>query len=92
MPAGWEATYEPAAIKQLAPGQTADITATLKVPDKTLAGDYSGTFTATSGSTSAQIAYRLTVKTSLLSGWIGILLIFLAIGIVYYLIRKYGRR
>ncbi|PTR00108.1 alpha-galactosidase-like protein [Mucilaginibacter yixingensis] len=92
LPAGWEATYEPSAIKQLGPGQTADITATLKVPDKTLAGDYSGTFTATSGSTNTQIAYRLTVKTSLLSGWIGILLIFLAIGIVYYLIRKYGRR
>ncbi|WP_139113026.1 NEW3 domain-containing protein [Mucilaginibacter sp. PPCGB 2223] len=92
LPTGWEATYDPASVKQLAPGQTVNITATLKVPDKTLAGDYAATFTATSSSTNAQIAYRLTVKTSLLSGWIGILVIFLAIGIVYYLIRKYGRR
>jgi len=92
LPTGWEATYEPSTIKQLAPGQTTNVTATLKVPDKTLTGDYAATFTATAGSANAQIAYRLTVKTSLLSGWMGILVIFLAIGIVYYLIRKYGRR
>jgi len=92
LPTGWEAAYEPAAIKQLAPGASANITATLKVPDKTLAGDYAANFTATSSSANAQIAYRITVKTSLLSGWIGIFAIFMAIGIVYYLIRKYGRR
>ena len=92
LPTGWEVTYEPTTVKHLSPGQTATVTATIKVPDKTLAGDYAATFTATTSSTNAQLAYRLTVKTSLLSGWIGIMVIFLAIGIVYYLIRKYGRR
>lgn len=92
LPTGWEATYEPSTIKQLAPGQTANVTATLKVPDKTLAGDYAATFTASGTGANTQIAYRLTIKTSMLTGWVGIFVILLAVGIVYYLIRKYGRR
>lgn len=92
LPTNWEATFEPSNIKQLDPGKTINVTATLKVPDKTIAGDYAATFTATNSNTNAQAAFRLMVKTSLLSGWIGIMVILLAIGIVYYLIRKYGRR
>jgi len=92
LPSGWESTFEPASIKQLEAGKSIDIKATLKVPDKTIAGDYAATFTATNSNTNASIAFRLMVKTSLLSGWIGVLVILLAVGIVYYLIRKYGRR
>jgi len=92
LPTGWESSFEPSSIKQLKPGETVSVTATLKVPDKTIAGDYAATFTATNSNANSQIAFRLMVKTSLLSGWIGILIILLAIGIVYYLIRKYGRR
>jgi uncharacterized membrane protein len=92
LPSGWESSFEPASIKQLEAGKTIDVKATIKVPDKTIAGDYAANFTATNSNTNSQIAFRLVVKTSLLSGWIGILVILLAIGIVYYLIRKYGRR
>jgi uncharacterized membrane protein len=92
LPAGWESTFEPSSIKQLEVGKTIDVKATIKVPDKTLAGDYAANFTATNSNANSQIAFRLLIKTSLLSGWIGILVILLAIGIVYYLVRKYGRR
>jgi uncharacterized membrane protein len=92
LPTGWESTFEPANIKQLEAGKTIDVKATVKVPDKTIAGDYAANFTATNSNTNSQVAFRLAVKTSLLSGWIGVLVILLAIGIVYYLIRKYGRR
>jgi len=92
LPTGWQATFEPASIKQLETGKTTDVKATVKVPDKTIAGDYAADFTATNSNTNSQIAFRLAVRTSLLSGWIGILVILLAIGIVFYLIRKYGRR
>lgn len=92
LPTGWESTFEPANIKQLEVGKTIDVKATVKVPDKTIAGDYAANFTATNSNTNSQIAFRLAVKTSLLSGWIGVLVILLAVGIVYYLIRKYGRR
>jgi uncharacterized membrane protein len=92
LPTGWESTFEPASIKQLEAGKTIDVKATIKVPDKTIAGDYAANFTATNSNTNSQMAFRLLVKTSLLSGWIGVLVILLAVGIVYYLIRKYGRR
>jgi len=92
LPSGWEATFDPVKIKQLEPGKTADVAVSLKVPDKTIAGDYAATFVAKNANLSEQIAFRFIVTTSLLSGWIGILVILLAIGIVYYLIRKYGRR
>lgn len=92
LPANWQSTFEPAKIKQLEPGKSVDIKATLKVPDKTIAGDYAATFKASNANSNAQAAFRIVVKTSILSGWIGIMVILVAIGIVYYLIRKYGRR
>ncbi|MFC6101445.1 COG1470 family protein [Olivibacter domesticus] len=92
LPVNWKSTFEPSKIKELEPGKSVDITATLKVPDKTIAGDYAATFKSTNANSNAQAAFRIVVKTSLLSGWIGILVILMAIGMVYYLIRKYGRR
>ncbi len=92
LPPQWESTFEPAKIQQLEPGKTANITVAVKVPDKTIAGDYAGTFSVKNTNSSAQANFRLVVTTSLLSGWIGVLVILAAIALVYYLIRKYGRR
>jgi len=92
LPTKWEATFEPSTIAQLEAGKSADITATLKVPEKTIAGDYIANFTAKNANEQKELSFRILVKTSLLSGWIGILLILAAIGLVYFLIRKYGRR
>lgn len=91
-PAKWSATFEPSKIERLDPGQTQEVSVTLSVPDKTIAGDYVTTFTSRNSQTSANAVFRMTVKTSLLAGWIGIMVMFLALGAVYYLIRKYGRR
>ncbi len=91
-PAQWSAAFEPSKLERLAPGQTQEVTATLSVPDKTIAGDYVTTFNAKNNFASANALFRMTVKTSLLSGWIGTLVIMLALAMVYYLIRKYGRR
>ncbi len=91
-PMQWSATFEPSKIERLDPGQTMEAGATLSVPDKTIAGDYVTTFTAKNSYTTANAVFRMTVKTSLLSGWIGIVVILLALGMVYYLVRKYGRR
>ena len=91
-PPQWNAVLEPAKIEELAPGETKNIVATLKVPDKTIVGDYVTTFTAKNANTKDEAVFRMTVVTSLLSGWIGILVILIAIALVYNLIRKYGRR
>jgi len=92
LPTNWETTFEPQKITQLAPGKSQELKVKLKVPDKTIAGDYSANFTASSLNGNSPAAFRIIVKTSLLSGWIGILVILLSVALVYYLIRKYGRR
>lgn len=92
LPSGWEVRFEPAKISKLEAGKSVAVTAFLKVPDKTIAGDYAATFSLSGANANTQLAFRMFVKTSLLSGWIGILVIVLAIGSVYYLIRRYGRR
>ncbi|MDN3688799.1 NEW3 domain-containing protein [Cyclobacterium jeungdonense] len=91
-PPNWKATFSPSEIQQLDPGESVDVLATLSVPDKTLAGDYVSNFTAKNASSTSTATYRMTVKTSMLSGWVGMLVILLAIGFVFYLIRKFGRR
>ncbi|WP_353127501.1 COG1470 family protein [Parapedobacter pyrenivorans] len=92
LPAKWEATFEPSTVEQLEAGKSAEITATLKVPEKTIAGDYVANFTAKNANDQQEISFRVLVKTSVLSGWIGIVVILAAVGLVYFLIRKYGRR
>ena len=91
-PGQWEASFEPANIPQVAPGKEVEVVANLRVPDKTIAGDYVTNFTVRNNNANATAAFRITVRTSLLAGWIGILVILLALTAVYYLIRKYGRR
>jgi uncharacterized membrane protein len=91
-PPKWQVTFEPAKVERIDPSGSIDVTATVRVPDKTIAGDYVSTFTAKSQNANADAAFRITVKTSLLAGWLGILVILLAIGLIYRLIKKYGRR
>jgi uncharacterized membrane protein len=91
-PSKWDATFNPSKIDHLEPGKSADVVAKLSVPDKTLAGDYVTTFTARNNTKNAQASFRMTVSTSILSGAIGILIILAAVALVFFLIRKYGRR
>jgi uncharacterized membrane protein len=91
-PAKWSVTFEPAKVDHLDPGSTLNVTANINVPDKTIAGDYVTTLTASNANATSNSAYRLTVTTSWLAGWLGMLLILASIGMVYFLVRKYGRR
>lgn len=91
-PANWEVTFEPQKLEALEPGASARVTATIKADKKAIAGDYMVEMDAKSAEISSKAEMRVTVETSLLSGWLGLFVILLAIGGVYYLFRKYGRR
>jgi uncharacterized membrane protein len=91
-PPQWQATFAPSTITHLAPGKDTEIVATLTVPDKTIAGDYVTTVSVKNNDASSNAVFRMTVRTSVLTGWLGLLVILMALGVVYYLIRKYGRR
>jgi uncharacterized membrane protein len=91
-PTNWEVTFEPAKVNQLDAGASTQVVATIKADKKAIAGDYVVSITAKTAEKSADASLRMTVKTSVLWGWIGILIIAAVIGVVYYLFRTYGRR
>jgi len=91
-PRNWEVTFDPKEIKNLEPGKSAEVTATVKAYEKAIAGDYVLKINASTPETNAKAAFRITVETSMHTGWLGLLVILLAIVIIYYLFRKYGRR
>lgn len=91
-PSQWEAHFEPSRISSLKAGESQTVTAIIKPAKKAIAGDYQITFDAKNNETSDSVKFRVTVETSLLWGWVGIFIIAIAIALVYFLIRKYGRR
>ncbi len=91
-PPKWDVIFQPSKIDRIEPGSSTEVIATVNVPEKTIAGDYVSAFSAKNQTANASASFRLIVKASLLSGWAGIFIILLAVGLVYQLIRKYGRR
>ena len=91
-PSEWEVSFEPKTIKAIKAGESQTVTATIKASGKALAGDYVVGLTSNAAEKSADATIRMTVKSSVLWGWIGVLIILaVALGI-YGLFRKYGRR
>jgi uncharacterized membrane protein len=91
-PREWEVIFEPENIDVLAPGNSENIHAIIKAPRKAIAGDYVTNLTAKTPEVNKEVAFRISVRTPLLIGWLGVVIILAAIGVVYYLFRKYGRR
>lgn len=91
-PADWEVTFKPTKIDALKAGETSTVTAILKASKKALPGDYVTTIMAKTPEVNADAQFRIAVKTPMIWGWVGVLIIAAAIGVVYYLFRKYGRR
>jgi len=91
-PPNWNVSFEPKKIESLSAGQSTQVTATITPDDKAIAGDYMANLTAKAAEASALVPLRVSVETSMLWGWAGALFILLAMGSVYFLFRKYGRR
>ena len=88
----WEVIFEPTRINTLKAGEVAKVNAKIKPSSKAVAGDYMLNIQAKNNDTSSKMEMRVTVETSILRGWIGMLLIVAAVGLIYYLIKRYGRR
>ena len=95
-PTNWTVTYAPAegigVIEPGAPPQT--ITATITPSSEAVAGDYVVAFTAKAaeGGAEGTAQIRFTVETSPLWALIGLGIIVLIIGGLFYVFRTYGRR
>jgi uncharacterized membrane protein len=91
-PINWEVIFDPAKIDKIEPGKTAQAFFTIKADKKAIAGDYVTNIEAKTAEVSAKTSLRISVKTPMLYGWVGLFIIIAALGSVYYLFRKYGRR
>ena len=91
-PDKWDVVFDPKQVDRLGSGENTHIYATIKPDKKAIAGDYAITLTAKTPEVSSKAAFRISVKTPMLWGWVGIFIILIALGSVYYLFRKYGRR
>jgi len=91
-PVKWDVTFEPKKIETILAGREANVTATIRADKKAIPGDYVTNLEARTPETSSKASFRVSVKTPMLWGWIGILVILAGIGTVWYLFRKYGRR
>jgi len=91
-PRGWEVLFDPKKIDRLTPGSESTVYATLEADKKAIPGDYVCNLEARTPEASSKLAYRVLVKTPLIMGWLGMLIILAAIGGVVYLFRKFGRR
>ncbi len=91
-PVDWEVSFEPDNITSLLPGESATVKAYIKASGKAIAGDYVVNIKASTPEVADSVDLRVTVKTSALWGWVGILIIALVVAGIYYLFRKYGRQ
>jgi uncharacterized membrane protein len=94
-PTGWTVTVDPEdGLPAIEPNATGRITATITPSSDAVAGDYVVTFKAVSAENatgeSAQI--RFTVETSPIWALVGIALIALILGGLFWVFRTYGRR
>jgi len=91
-PIKWEIVFDPNKVDKLQPGKVAQVFATIKADKKAIPGDYVTNIEAKTPEVSSKASFRISVETPMLWGWIGVLIILVALGCVYYLFLKYGRR
>ncbi len=91
-PTGWDVTFSQEVVEALAPGESADITATVSASDEALAGDYEISFNATTDQVSDSMSIRTTVTPSAAWGLVGVGVIALTFAGLALVFRKFGRR
>jgi uncharacterized membrane protein len=92
-PTNWKVTFDPESTDSLAPGDQVTVTAHITPTTDAIAGDYTISFRATSTESDNKSAdIRFTVEASIVGALIGIALIAAAIGGLFWVFRRYGRR
>ncbi|MBU9722940.1 MULTISPECIES: NEW3 domain-containing protein [Bacillaceae] len=91
-PMDWDVEFSPGTISTLEPGESQTVRATISASKNAIAGDYVVEMTASTDEAESKKEFRIQVETSMLWGWISILIILGVITGIFFLIRKYGRR
>ncbi len=91
-PRNWQVTFDKKKIAKIAPGQTENVDAVITADKKALPGDYVINITAKTPEANSSVSFRVSVKTPITAGLVGVIVIILALLAILYLFRKFGRR
>lgn len=91
-PVDWVVKFTPEKIDKLPAGESAKVMASMKASKKAIPGDYVVKMDVRTPEATSHADFRISVKTSIVWGWVGVLVIFAVLGGVFYLFKKYGRR
>ncbi len=91
-PEGWQVDFDKKEIESIEAGEEEEIDVTINPPEKTIAGDYMLTFTASSENSTDDIEIRVTVETPTIWGIVGIGIIVIVIVGVAIIFTRLGRR
>ncbi len=91
-PEGWLVNFDNDDIETIESGDKKEIVATIKPPEKTVAGDYVLTLNASSENAQDSLELRVTVLTPTIWGWVGIGIIVIVIVGVAIIFARLGRR
>jgi uncharacterized membrane protein len=91
-PSGWNTTFTPQVIPEIAPGDTMPVTLTMTPSTDAVAGDYRVTLSSHTNQAQDSIELRATVKTSAVWGLFGVGLIILVFAGLSIVFRRFGRR
>jgi uncharacterized membrane protein len=93
-PSGWTVAFDPETIATIAPNETGTITATVTPSADAVAGDYVVSFQSSAAESGADsdADIRFTIETSPIWALVGIGIIVLILGGLFYVFRTYGRR
>jgi len=92
-PTGWEITFNPDGFDTLEVGASQVVDVVIKPPSKTVPGDYMVTLKSVSSEYSPRdMNLRVTVLTSTVWGWIGVIIVLAVIAGLAVMFRRLGRR
>lgn len=90
-PSGWTVNFDPKSV-DLAAGATKQINVFVKPDEKSIAGDYLVTLSASTPQVNKSVDVRVTVETSTLWGWVGIVIVLIVLGGLYGVFNTFSRR
>jgi len=93
-PSGWSVTFDPKNIESLPVDSEREVQVNIKPPEKTIAGDYEITITATTEANNASDNFdlRVTVLTPTIWGWVGIAIVVIVVIGLIAMFWRLGRR
>ena len=92
-PKGWAIKFEPRNIDQVNPGYAAEVDLILTPSQKVVPGDYVVVLNCIGKEVgSREIELRVTVLTSTIWGWVGVIIVLLVIVGLIFMFRQLGRR